>query len=120
LIILVNIWIVAPFFHDHALGRPQINPRAALRSRSGGWRCCACRDRLAFVIEETETAVIPRSPPIDCGNGEYRSMNSETLAPSGMSPLSMPTRNAQVGKMSIGPPAVRIRTMSIGVRNDQR
>ena len=42
-------------------------------------------------------------------------MNSETLAPSGMSPLSMPTRNAQVAKMcvwSIGPPAVRIRTQA--------
>src|SRR5215468_1042290 len=42
-------------------------------------------------------------------------MNSETLAPSGMSLPSMPTRNAQVAKMwvlSSGPPAVRMRTMS--------
>src|SRR5262252_9314693 len=42
-------------------------------------------------------------------------MNSETLAPSGMSPPSMPSRNAQVAKMwvvSIGPPAVRMRVMS--------
>src|SRR5580692_8905597 len=37
-----------------------------------------CRGRGAFVIEETETAVIPRYPPIDvaqdkdCGNGENR------------------------------------------------
>src|SRR4029077_11820181 len=29
------------------------------------------------------------------------SMNNETLAPSGMSPLSMPTRNAQVAKMCV-------------------
>src|SRR4030088_2130748 len=43
------------------------------------------------------------------------SMNSETLAPSGISPPSMPMRNAQVAKMwvwSSGPPAVRMRTMS--------
>src|SRR6476646_4482806 len=42
-------------------------------------------------------------------------MNSETLAPSGMSLPSMPTRNAQVAKMwvwSSGPPAVRMRTIS--------
>src|SRR6267142_4614740 len=42
-------------------------------------------------------------------------MNSETLAPSGMSPPSMPTRNAQVAKIwvwSSGPPAVSTRTMS--------
>src|SRR6185369_13761920 len=42
-------------------------------------------------------------------------MNSETLAPSGMSLPSMPIRNAQVAKMwvwSRGPPAVRIRMMS--------
>src|SRR6266851_2258071 len=42
-------------------------------------------------------------------------MNSDTLAPSGMSPTSMPTRNAQVANTcvrSIGPPAVRMRTMS--------
>src|SRR5262249_29236914 len=42
-------------------------------------------------------------------------MNSDTLAPSGMSPPSMPTRNDQVVNtcvMSIGPPAVRMRTMS--------
>src|SRR5215471_17130844 len=42
-------------------------------------------------------------------------MNSETLAPSGMSLPSMPTRNAQVAKiwvLSSGPPAVRMRTMS--------
>src|SRR5262249_57131252 len=42
-------------------------------------------------------------------------MNSETLAPSGMSLPSIPTRNAQVAKMwvvSIGPPAVRMRVMS--------
>src|SRR3974390_1073672 len=42
-------------------------------------------------------------------------MNSETLAPSGMSPPSMPSRNAQVAKMwvvSIGPPAVRMRGVS--------
>jgi hypothetical protein len=69
LIILVNIWIVAPFFHDHALGRPQINPRAALRSRSGGRRCCACRDRLAFVIEEMAYVTIS-------GNGDHVSHHS--------------------------------------------
>src|SRR3981189_191599 len=42
-------------------------------------------------------------------------MNSDTLAPSGMSPPSMPTRNAQVAKIwvwSSGPPAVKILTMS--------
>src|SRR5450756_847152 len=42
-------------------------------------------------------------------------MNSETLAPSGISLPSMPTLNAQVAKRwvwSSGPPAVRIRTMS--------
>src|SRR5260370_7918558 len=42
-------------------------------------------------------------------------INSETLAPRGMSPPSIPTRNAQVAKIwvwSNGPPAVRIRTMS--------
>src|SRR5262249_44258965 len=42
-------------------------------------------------------------------------MNSETLAPSGMSPPSMPTRKAQVANtwvLSIGPPAVRMRTIS--------
>src|SRR6202045_431950 len=42
-------------------------------------------------------------------------MNSETLAPSGMSLPSMPTLKAQVAKMwvwSSGPPAVRMRTMS--------
>src|SRR6266404_7506173 len=40
-------------------------------------------------------------------------MNSETLAPSGMSPPSIPTRNAQVEKICVwsnGPPAVRMRT----------
>src|ERR1700682_1686715 len=43
------------------------------------------------------------------------SMNSETLAPSGISLPSMPTLKAQVAKIwvwSSGPPAVRIRTMS--------
>src|SRR5205085_4412442 len=42
-------------------------------------------------------------------------MKSETLAPSGMSLPSMPSLNAQVAEMcvwSIGPPAVRMRTMS--------
>src|SRR5581483_2606151 len=42
-------------------------------------------------------------------------MNSETLAPNGISPPSMPRRNDQVAKMwvvSIGPPAVRMRVMS--------
>src|ERR1700704_5074589 len=42
-------------------------------------------------------------------------MNSETLAPSGMSPPSIPTRNAQVAKrwvLSSGPPAVSTRTIS--------
>src|SRR5579863_2726977 len=42
-------------------------------------------------------------------------MNSEALAPSGMSLPSMPTRNAQVAKMwvwSSGPPEVRMRTIS--------
>src|ERR1700720_3760176 len=42
-------------------------------------------------------------------------MNSETLAPSGISPPSMPRRNAQVAKIwvrSSGPPAVRMRVMS--------
>src|SRR5262245_39593913 len=42
-------------------------------------------------------------------------MNSETLAPSGMSLPWMPIQNAQVAKTwvrSIGPPAVRMRTMS--------
>src|SRR6185437_9652043 len=42
-------------------------------------------------------------------------MKSETLAPSGMSLPSMPSLNAQVAKMcvwSIGPPEVRMRTMS--------
>src|ERR1019366_6082746 len=42
-------------------------------------------------------------------------MNSETLAPSGISLPSMPIRKAQVAKMwvwSSGPPVVRIRTMS--------
>ena len=42
-------------------------------------------------------------------------MNSDTLAPSGRSPPSMPMRNAQVANtcvLSIGPPAVRMRTMS--------
>src|SRR5262249_33690978 len=42
-------------------------------------------------------------------------MNSETLAPSGMSLPWMPTQNDQVAKTwvrSIGPPAVRMRTMS--------
>src|SRR4051812_11055055 len=42
-------------------------------------------------------------------------MNSEIEAPSGMSPPSMPSLNAQVAKTwvrSIGPPAVRMRTMS--------
>ena len=42
-------------------------------------------------------------------------MNSDTLAPSGMSPPWMPTRNAQVANtcvVSSGPPAVRMRTMS--------
>src|SRR5438270_5116518 len=42
-------------------------------------------------------------------------MNSETLAPSGISLPSMPTRNAQVAKMwvwSSGPPKVRMRTIS--------
>src|ERR1700674_3185783 len=42
-------------------------------------------------------------------------MNSETLAPSGISPPSMPTRNAQVAKIwvwSSGPPAVRMRVIS--------
>src|ERR1700724_1328900 len=42
-------------------------------------------------------------------------MNSDTLAPSGISPPSMPMRNAQVANtcvLSIGPPAVRMRTMS--------
>src|ERR1700733_2571730 len=42
-------------------------------------------------------------------------MNSETLAPSGISLPSMPMRNAQVAKMwvwSSGPPAVRMRTIS--------
>src|SRR5256885_14782763 len=41
-------------------------------------------------------------------------MNSETLAPSGISLPSMPIRNAQVAKMwvwSSGPPEVRMRTM---------
>src|SRR3954453_16214616 len=43
------------------------------------------------------------------------SMNSETLAPGGISPPSMPIRTAQVAKMwvwSRGPPAVRMRTIS--------
>src|SRR5205814_5124915 len=42
-------------------------------------------------------------------------MKSETQAPSGRSPPSMPSWNAQVAKTcvwSIGPPAVRMRTMS--------
>src|SRR3984893_12065698 len=42
-------------------------------------------------------------------------MNSETLAPSGMSPPSIPMRNAQVAKIwvwSSGPPEVRMRTIS--------
>src|SRR6266853_406189 len=42
-------------------------------------------------------------------------MNSETLAPSGISLPSMPTLKAQVAKMwvwSSGPPAVRMRTIS--------
>src|SRR5262249_26855791 len=42
-------------------------------------------------------------------------MNSETLAPSGMSLPWMPSQNAQVAKtwvLSSGPPAVRMRTMS--------
>ena len=42
-------------------------------------------------------------------------MNSETLAPSGMSLPWMPTQNAQVANTwvrSIGPPAVKMRTMS--------
>src|SRR5258708_38096702 len=42
-------------------------------------------------------------------------MNSETLAPSGMSPPSIPTRNAQVAKICVwssGPPVVRMRTIS--------
>jgi hypothetical protein len=42
-------------------------------------------------------------------------MNNETLAPSGMSPPSIPRRKAQVAKRwvwSSGPPEVRIRTMS--------
>src|SRR5437588_1081147 len=42
-------------------------------------------------------------------------MNSDTLAPSGRSPPSMPTRNAQVANtcvLSMGPPAVRMRTIS--------
>src|ERR671921_535344 len=42
-------------------------------------------------------------------------MNSEIDAPSGMSPPSMPSLNAQVANMwvrSMGPPAVRMRTMS--------
>ena len=42
-------------------------------------------------------------------------MNSDTVAPSGMSPLSMPTRNAQVPKMCVvlsGSPLVKTRTMS--------
>src|SRR6185295_16200410 len=42
-------------------------------------------------------------------------MNSETLAPSGMSPPSMPRRNAQVAKICVwssGPPAVSTRTIS--------
>src|ERR1700737_134921 len=42
-------------------------------------------------------------------------MNSDTLAPSGMSPPSMPRRNAQVAKICVwssGPPAVRMRTIS--------
>src|SRR6185437_4735167 len=42
-------------------------------------------------------------------------MNSETLAPSGISLPSMPTLNAHVAKIwvwSSGPPAVRMRTMS--------
>ena len=42
-------------------------------------------------------------------------MNSDTEAPSGMSPPWMPSRKAQVAKTcvrSIGPPAVRIQTMS--------
>ncbi len=42
-------------------------------------------------------------------------MNRDTLAPSGISPPSMPTRNAQVPKMCVlfsGPPAVNTRTMS--------
>src|SRR5262245_30486568 len=42
-------------------------------------------------------------------------MNSETLAPSGMSRPWMPTQNAQVANTwvrSSGPPAVRMRTMS--------
>src|SRR5690606_18343700 len=42
-------------------------------------------------------------------------MNSDTLAPSGMSPPSMPRRNAQVANTwveSTGPPAVRMRTIS--------
>src|SRR5262249_26759252 len=43
------------------------------------------------------------------------SMNSDTLAPSGRSPPSMPTRKAQVANTwvrSTGPPAVRMRTIS--------
>src|SRR5438270_3031292 len=42
-------------------------------------------------------------------------MNSDTLAPSGMSPPWMPSRNAQVANtwvLSIGPPAVSTCTMS--------
>src|SRR4030088_1737594 len=42
-------------------------------------------------------------------------MNSETLAPSGISPPSIPIRNAQVAKIwvwSSGPPAVSTRTIS--------
>src|SRR2546425_3859232 len=42
-------------------------------------------------------------------------MNSDTQAPSGRSPPSMPSWNAQVAKTcvwSIGPPLVRMRTMS--------
>ena len=42
-------------------------------------------------------------------------MNSDTQAPSGMSPPWMPSQNDQVANtcvLSIGPPAVRMRTMS--------
>ena len=50
-------------------------------------------------------------------------MNSDTLAPSGMSPPWMPSRNAQVANTcvwSIGPPAVRmLHDVEVGEGHDQ-
>src|SRR5689334_14087346 len=94
--------------------RPAAIPAHAAVTRFAAGSCRGHRNRDVGHYTSLPRRVMSRRMKM-AAIARIGTMNKDTLAPKGMSPPSIPTRNDQVANtcvMSIGPPAVRMRTMS--------